>query len=1503
MTLPASLLAAARSTPSKAFAEVWDESGGVVKTVRAVPHTDVIATLWAELCVLFGLQATYADLVASMLGAAAFLSDACGVVAGSRVALLAQNSMAYLAVSLGAMCAGGVSLNLNWRQPAATTLQLLEGIRPRALCTSAQHEAESQSHASRLPGLMVVSIDNQCPFESLPLTHPASARFIARAESPDGATAIAAIFFTGGTTGVPKAVPHTHASLLWLSEALLRFYPEPFEVPNAATLCFTPYFHVMGFVANLVFNLHARCRTLLLASPTATLSPLLILRATADLRPNVINTVPFIVEGLVALIEEGASIRGESAQTILSRLDLLTYGGGPLPPHCPPVLAAAGVLLCCTYGQTELAGPVLFGRPGGDADLLRPFKGVGYTLERNEEVDGDDEGELILHGNLSATRDYIRYAGTPEYRSLSSGSNEGDCGSTHTLYRTGDRFRREARADGEWLRYLCRTDDMLVHTSGEMSNPIPIEQGVLAACAPILTEGGCVLCGNAMPRPVLVLELSEAATVSAEGRTRSIYAAIEMANARQPSYSAVLPHHVWLVPKASLPRTVKGGVQRQRVEAMLRSNKLPLQAMRLEEPAEGGEDGGDVFDSMAMATGRYASGSQLITLNIYGTATALVVYSHFFLPLACHVIGPQSDARQAALLASLHALSLDKLNLFIAFCVLAGVDDKRHGWAWPRLARGLIINLLVLYTLLYSTLPAQAERLHAHLATLHPALRCDCGTAGLSATEICPEIAWWPFAINTWRAIGHVTHLHLRLPPWVVPAVSVAVHLLSGASMLPCPLVRLGGCGVGGSKITWLPPLKSPAGLADFWVYYAAAPLLLPRRFPLDLPLTASIERLARRCRCCCCNGQGGVRVVWALTAVALYGLGVLARMTREWRLELANVYAEGRNEASSPIVLLTTKPWSWFPSGEAPRYPNPSPPPTWITHLCALNVLGIGYGLVLVVALAAIVPRLAIPGVTSTGAGALAVYCLQGFVVPAIAPLGNVLLRQLMHSPNPDVSHALIAAAILTLSLGYSWACAGCVSRVVHAFKSKSLVWRALAIIAFAIVDISGHGNTSIAGDHAKAGHITPPTSQPNLVHIGVATAPGCEQRMTADGALCRDCLREAGGTCVVCAARFNCTCDCVGISERRKPVEIAIVGGAASARTAGTPLSYETMLSRMHYATVSNHAIAGTTTAWSSLCLNMLLPGSVDDSVVIIEHAPDDSIHAPSDDALAPLASMERLLRVLKRLRPRARPLIIYVCGPGGRYTNRLITPKCEGLYSPVARHYGVAEISLRTTAFFDSGRTSGGAARFNAYFAGSASGLQPDASGHVAIASLVSEAIEQGVPSLLPTPLPPRLLNLPDLDDAKRCRACGHQSCTPWLRPLYKRGFEPMTVPHGLGGARAWVADGPGHEIRFTANGHVTLATMCMPAAAAGMIQVSLTDRCAANASARTRMYDLRWRQPVRAQCLLQLGVVYGEVAIRTLARPTLRPGMRSAVRLLGVIDGPEERGPLCNARAVG
>jgi acyl-CoA synthetase (AMP-forming)/AMP-acid ligase II len=179
------------------------------------------------------------------------------------------------------------SVNLNWRNALKVTEVLLTNLKPRVLIASLpfRDDASALHQAVGTPIALVDSIcdsqPDQLPFairDELVGAYEALAKEARAAASP---SAVAAVFFTGGTTGTPKAVPHTHAGLVWVARRLRAATPAPFapDVEHRGTVCFTPFFHVMGFVANLVFNLVTGCRAAILSSHDAKLSPPLILAA------------------------------------------------------------------------------------------------------------------------------------------------------------------------------------------------------------------------------------------------------------------------------------------------------------------------------------------------------------------------------------------------------------------------------------------------------------------------------------------------------------------------------------------------------------------------------------------------------------------------------------------------------------------------------------------------------------------------------------------------------------------------------------------------------------------------------------------------------------------------------------------------------------------------------------------------------------------------------------------------------------------------------------------------------------------------------------------------------------------------------------------------------------------------------------------------------------------------------------------------------------------------
>eukprot|EP00966_Prymnesium_polylepis_P068881 1600133-Prymnesium_polylepis.1 len=193
-----------------------------------------------------------------------------------------------------------------------------------------------------------------------------------------------------------------------------------------------------------------------------------MLEACACTRPTVLDTVPWLVEELMALLDDG-----DEAASCLSRLHFILAGGCALNEALLlPKLRRHDVTLWPHYGQTELGGPALVGGLDGNLAAMRPLPGVRYELEGG---DNDDEGELVLIGMRCATEGYL------------PGSNgrrlQGSASSTAERFYTGDVFRRIEAEDGsEWLVHACRQDDLLVHTTGEMTNPLPIEAALHAQC-------------------------------------------------------------------------------------------------------------------------------------------------------------------------------------------------------------------------------------------------------------------------------------------------------------------------------------------------------------------------------------------------------------------------------------------------------------------------------------------------------------------------------------------------------------------------------------------------------------------------------------------------------------------------------------------------------------------------------------------------------------------------------------------------------------------------------------------------------------------------------------------------------------------------------------------------------------------------------------------------------------------------------------------------------------
>ena len=194
---------------------------------------------------------------------------------------------------------------------------------------------------------------------------------------------------------------------------------------SRGTLAFLPAFHVIGFTNNFLYNLYAGVRCMVhVDAPSVPNSGTLLLRACAELRPSILDTVPALLTSLIEVdpcddhpssaSSRNGSISEDAAATLRSCAAVL-YGGAQLADDTAEALSASGVALYSQYGQTELGGMALMGGPGVTPGWLRPVGGIGVELRQSDAGPRDRPassgepsepyvtGELMLSGVGSLT--------------------------------------------------------------------------------------------------------------------------------------------------------------------------------------------------------------------------------------------------------------------------------------------------------------------------------------------------------------------------------------------------------------------------------------------------------------------------------------------------------------------------------------------------------------------------------------------------------------------------------------------------------------------------------------------------------------------------------------------------------------------------------------------------------------------------------------------------------------------------------------------------------------------------------------------------------------------------------------------------------------------------------------------------------------------------------------------------------------------------------------------
>jgi acyl-CoA synthetase (AMP-forming)/AMP-acid ligase II len=258
---------------------------------------------------------------------------AAGVVAGDRVAYIGVNAASFLEVLYGAIKIGAIATGLNNRLARTELQTILRDAEPAALVLGVGEPALPVGE----PATLRVVVE-AAAYEDWLAAQPTTDPDVRIAPSDP-----AVIFYTSGTTGLPKGILLSSASV---GQALATMHYDMELDASSVAMAPIPYFHVSGFGLALVANLNGAALLLEMATEPNALVELLVRR-----RVSHAAVVPTIIQRMVNL--------PASRDADWSALKYLVYGSAPIPLSVIEV--ATGLFGCKflqSYGLTESTGGV-----------------------------------------------------------------------------------------------------------------------------------------------------------------------------------------------------------------------------------------------------------------------------------------------------------------------------------------------------------------------------------------------------------------------------------------------------------------------------------------------------------------------------------------------------------------------------------------------------------------------------------------------------------------------------------------------------------------------------------------------------------------------------------------------------------------------------------------------------------------------------------------------------------------------------------------------------------------------------------------------------------------------------------------------------------------------------------------------------------------------------------------------------------------------------------------
>ena len=379
-----------------------------------------------------------------------------GLSRGSRVGILMMNCLEWLPIYFGILKAGCLAVPMNFRYSGDEIQYCLELADVDVLVFGPEFISRMDPIADKIPRVrMLFFVGKNPPAYAEDCLHLMT---FASIEPPPVALSEdddAAIYFSSGTTGFPKAILHQHRSLISSCRTEQAHHG---QTQDDVFLCIPPLYHT-GAKMHWFGSLFSGSRAVLLRG----VKPEWILRTIAEERCTIVWLLVPWAQDILDAIESG---KVDLSKYRLDQLRLMHIGAQPVPPS----LIQRWLKIFphhqydTNYGLSESIGPGCVHLGVENVHKVGAIGKAGHLWEarivneQGKDVAQGDVGELIVKGPGVMTCYYKNPEATAEV--LRDG----------WLY-TGDM----AKQDEDGFIYLVDRKKDVIITGGENLYPVQIE--------------------------------------------------------------------------------------------------------------------------------------------------------------------------------------------------------------------------------------------------------------------------------------------------------------------------------------------------------------------------------------------------------------------------------------------------------------------------------------------------------------------------------------------------------------------------------------------------------------------------------------------------------------------------------------------------------------------------------------------------------------------------------------------------------------------------------------------------------------------------------------------------------------------------------------------------------------------------------------------------------------------------------------------------------------------